>query len=163
MKNYSKMTLVLLSFLFLLALVSNVHADYNYNSYTYTDVSDTVSYSEDLDGFNRGFSLRHTSSVPRTNSIVGCDYYDWTYDLRKCKKTAYYNGYREDYYSYSNKIDLDYYRAPYNQDQALKEAFRTYQQSSKQQYQLESQRINFAQRRYYGYGYSGARYYRFGW
>lgn len=164
MRNYLKMTLTIFGLMFLSSFfLSNVSAGYSYNTYTYTDVSDTILYSEDLYGENRGFSLTHKSSVPRTNPSVGCDYYDWTYDLRKCKKTAYHNGYREDYYSYYNKVDLDYYRAPYDQDKALKEAFKTYQQSSKQQYQLESQRINLAQRRNYGYGYSGARYYRYGW
>src|SRR3989344_4091577 len=159
MRNYSKMTLSVFSALFLLLLASFASA---YPSYTYTDVSETISYSEDLEGGNRGFTLKHTSSVPRTNPSIGCDYYDWTSDFRKCRHTAYYNGYTEDYYGYSNNDDS---RTYYDQDKALKEAFKTYQQSSKQQYQLESQRINMAQRRYggYGYGYSGARYYRYGW
>lgn len=161
MNNYSKMTLVVFSALSLMFLASFASA---YQPYTYRDVSETISYNEDLAGENRGFSLMHKSSMPRTNPLVGCDYYDWTSDFRKCRHTAYYNGYSEDYYGYSNNDDS---RAYYDQDKALKEAFKTYQQSSKQQFQLESQRINMAQRRYsyggYGYGYSGARYYRYGW
>jgi|SRR3989344_7113619 len=161
MRNYSKMTLSVFSALFLLLLASFASA---YPSYTYTDVSETISYSEDLEGGNRGFTLKHTSSVPRTNPSIGCDYYDWTSDFRKCRRTAYYNGYSEDYYGYSNNnINNGAY---YNQDKDSRDAFKTFQQSSKQQYQLESQRINMQQRRYgyggYGYGYSGTRY-RYGW
>ena len=86
MRNYSKMTLAVFSALFLLLLASLTSA---YPSYTYTDVSETISYSEDLEGGNRGFTLKHTSSVPRTNPSIGCDYYDWTSDFRKCRRTAY--------------------------------------------------------------------------
>ena len=154
------MTLFVFSALSFLLLASFASA---YPSYTYTDVSETISYSEDLEGGNRGFNLMHKSSMPRTNPAIGCDYYDWTSDFRKCRRTAYYNGYMMEDYSYSNNVDN---RAYYDQDKALKEAFKTYQQSSKQQYQLESQRINMQQRRYsyggYGYGYSGT-IYRYGW
>lgn len=162
MKNYLKMTMFVFSVLLLLLSVSYVGA---YPSYTYTDVSETVSYSEDLEGGNRGFNLMHKSSMPRTNPSIGCDYYDWTSDFRKCRRTAYYNGYSEDYYGY-NSVNSDN-RAYYDQDKALRDAFKTYQQSSKQQYQLESKRLDLANRRYgyggYGYGYFGASYYRYGW
>ena len=164
MNNYLKMTLFVFSLLFLVLPVSYVSA--YPNSYTYMDVSNTVSYTEDLEGGARGFSLKNTHPVSRMNSAIGCDYYDWTSDFRKCRRTAYYNGYSEDYYSYVNGNNDNSNIAYYDQDKALKEAFRTYQQSSKQQYQLESQRLSLANSRYYGgygYGYSGIRYSRYGW
>ncbi|MBS3081672.1 hypothetical protein J4416_01880 [Candidatus Pacearchaeota archaeon] len=166
MKNYVKGLLFAFVALILLSFVSSVSA---YPTYSYMDVSESVSYNEDLNGLDRGFSLKHTNSVPRTNPVIGCDYYDWTSDFRKCRRTAYYGGYTEDYYGYvSGNNNLN---SPYDQDKALRDAFKTYQQSSKQQYQLESKRLDLANRRYYGgygyggygYGYSGARYYRYGW
>ena len=103
MKNHLKMTLLSAVFLFALFLISQVSAQYyTYTpaSSSYTDITDSVSYSEDIAGENRGFSLRHTSTVPRTSMIRGCDYYDWTSNYRKCQRTAYYNGYTEDSYGY---------------------------------------------------------------
>ena len=169
MKNYLKMTLFMSSLLLLALSLTHPTSAYSYNSYTYMDVSNTVSYSESLDAGSRGFTLTNTHPVSRTNPIIGCDYYDWTSDFRKCRRTAIYNGYSQDYYGYvsgNNNPQAD--AAAYNQDAAVKEAFKTYQQSSKQQYQLESQRISLANSRYYGYGgygsgYSGARYYSYGW
>src|SRR3989344_4321558 len=92
-----------------------------------------------------------------------------TYSYMDVSESVYYGGYTEDYYGYvSGNNNLN---SPYDQDKALRDAFKTYQQSSKQQYQLESKRLDLANRRYYGgygyggygYGYSGARYYRYGW
>src|SRR3989344_3077892 len=170
MKNYSKPLLFILSIIFLVSLASSVFAYSNnpFASYTYTDVSDSVSYSEDLFGESRGFALKYQHSVPRTNPSIGCDYYDWTSDFRKCKVTAYYSGHYEEYYDYTRGND---YNSNYDKDKALKEAFKTYQQSSKQEYQLESKRIDtMNRRRYGGYGsgysnaryYSGSRYYTYG-
>jgi len=170
MKNYLKMTL--LTGAILLALFSTAQASAQYYTYTpassaYTDITDSVSYNEDIVGENKGFSLTHKSTVPRTSVIRGCDYYDWTSDYRKCRRTAYYNGYTEDSYGYSD-TRYENYRANYDQDKAVQQAFKTFQQDSNNQYKLESQRLNLKyQRRYggYGYGYSGARYtsYRWGW
>lgn len=166
MRDYLKMTMFVFASLILLASLADA---YSYSNYRNMDVSQSVSYDEDIEGGNRGFTLKHTSSVPRTNPIIGCDYYDWTSDFRKCRRTAYYNGYSEDYYGYVYGNNNDY-RSPYNQDAALKDAFKTFQQSSKQQFQLESKRIDSVNRRYYGYGgygygygYYGAGYYRYGW
>lgn len=166
MKNYLKMTLILgILFLSVLSL-SNTSAQYSYSpaSSSYTDITDTVSYNEDVLGENRGFSVRHTSTVPRNQVISGCDYYDWTSNYRKCRRTSRYNDYDEDRYSYSiyDRYHYDNFRAPYNQDEATKLAFKTYQQSSKQQFQLESQRLNLRERRRYGYGY-GSGYARYSW
>jgi hypothetical protein len=50
MKNYLKMTLAVMSLLFLFALTSNVSAAHAYNSYTYTD-QNSFSYVQNDDGF----------------------------------------------------------------------------------------------------------------
>ncbi len=172
MKNHLKMTLLIGLFVLSVLSLSNTSAQYSYSpaSSSYTDISDTVSYNEDVIGENRGFSVRHTSTVPRNQVISGCDYYDWTSNYRKCGRTSRYNdNYYQDDYSYSiyDRHHYDNFRAPYNQDEATKLAFKTYQQSSKQQYQLESQRINLRERRRSGYGYggygSGYARYSFGW
>lgn len=164
------MTLFAGLFILSILAVSSVNAQsYTYSpaSSAYTDITDTVAYSEDVIGENRGFSVRHTSTVPRNQVISGCDYYDWTSNYRKCGRTSKYNDYYEDDYSYSiyDRYHYDNYRAPYNQDEATKLAFKTYQQSSKQQYQLESQRITARNNRRFGYGGYGSGYsrYRFGW
>ncbi len=171
MNNYSKMTLFV-GVIFLavssIAQVSAQYYTYTPASSAYTDVTDSVSYFEDIVGENRGFSLTHKSTVPRTSVIQGCDYYDWTSDYRKCRRTAYYNGYTQDYYGYSDSQRYDNYRANYDQDKAVQQAFKTFQKDSDNQFKLDSQRLNLRyQRRYggYGYGYSGARYssYRWGW
>src|SRR3989344_1635883 len=150
MKNYLKMTLAVFTLVF---FVSNVSAGYYFDVNTYTD---TISYSEDVVGEHRGFSVTY----PEDKYENDCGYYDWTYDLRKCKRTAYYDKYYVEYYGYNVNKD----RYSYDKDAIMKEAFKTYQQSSKQQYQLESQRMNLEHRRSYyyggyGYGYSGIRYY----
>ena|SRR3989338_6445442 len=172
MKNHLKMTLLAGVILLALLSVSNASAISQYYTYTpassgYTDISETVSYAEDIAGENRGFSLRHSSTVPRTSMIRGCDYYDWTSDYRKCRRTAYYNGYTEDSYGYSDSYNN--YRANYDQDKAVQLAFKTFQQDSQAQIRFESekQRLKY-QRRYggYGYGYSSYGGYgrmRWGW
>ena len=173
MNNYLKMTFfasVLFLALFTISSASAQYYTYTPASSGYADITDTVSYNEDVIGENRGFSLAHKSTVPRTSVIRGCDYYDWTSNYRKCQRTAYYKGYEEDYYGYSDSQRYDNYRAYYDQDKAVDKAFKTYQQSSKQQFQLESQRLNLRhQRNYGGYGYGYGRYgggyssYRWGW
>lgn len=155
MNNYVKVML----FIFATALLFATQVSaYSYNSYTDTN---SFSYSEDLGGANRGFTIMHSTSMPRTNPSIGCDYYDWTSDFRKCRRTAYYDGHIEDYYAY---YDGYYNHNNYDEEKVVKEAFKTYQQSSKQQYQLESKRLDSMNKRYgYGSGYSGVRYYRYGW
>ena len=170
MKNYLKMTLLLAAILlFLPKITSAQYYTYTPASSSYTDITDSVSYNEDVIGENRGFSLTHSSIVPRTSVIRGCDYYDWTSNYRKCQRTAYYNGYTEDYYGYSDSQRYDNYRAPYDQDKALQSAFKTFQQDSNNQYKLESQRLNLRYQRYsgsYGSGYTrygGYSSYSWGW
>ena len=133
MKNHLKMTLLAGVILLALLSVSQASAIAQYYTYMpassgYTAITDDVSYSEDIVGENRGFSLTHKSSMPRTSVIRGCDYYDWTSDYRKCRRTAYYNGYEEDYYGYTDSRSYDDYRAYYDQDKALQQAFKTFQQ-----------------------------------
>lgn len=152
MNNLLKKTLF--SAIILLTTLSAISQSYAYTpaSSSYTDISDTFSYNEDITGNNRGFNIKHTSTLPRNEIIKGCDYYDWTSNYRKCKQTAKYNGYTE-----SNT------KKSYNMDKTINEAFRTYQQSSRQQYQLESQSTN-SRNRYggHGYGYYGG-YGRYTW
>lgn len=171
MKNYLKMTLF--AGLFVLSILAISQASAQYYTYTpassgYTDITDTVSYNEDLQGDNRGFSLRHTSTVPRTEVIRGCDYYDWTSNYRKCRRSSSYreDGYYENYgYNNYDRYHYDNFRAPYNQDRAVDLAFKTYQQSSKQRYQLDSQALNlrYQRSRSYGYGGYGSGYARYSW
>ena len=170
MKNYLKMTLFTGFLVMSILAISQSSAMMQYYTYTpasssYTDVVDSVSYSEDLQGDNRGFALEHTSTVPRNEMINGCDYYDWSSNFRRCRRTAQYNDRYTDTYSYDtyDRYHYDNFRAYYDQDKALKEAFKTYQQSSKQKYQLDSQAINLRyQRRNGGYG-SGYGRYRWSW
>ena len=68
MKNYVKGLLFAFVALILISFVSSVSA---YPTYSYMDVSESVSYNEDLNGLDRGFSLKHTNSVPRTNTVIG--------------------------------------------------------------------------------------------
>src|SRR3989344_1119344 len=139
MKNYSKPLLFILSIIFLVSLASSVFAYSNnpFASYTYTDVSDSVSYSEDLFGESRGFALNYKPSIPRTNPSIGCSYSVWTPEFRKCGISPYQGRHYERYYRYNNGND---YNNNYDKDKALKEAFETHQQNSRQQYQLESQK-----------------------
>ncbi len=155
MKSYLKITLfstIIFLTIFISSQTSAIIQSYTYSpaSSSYTDISDTFSYNENVAGNNRGFNIKHTSTIPRNEVIKGCDYYDWTSNFRKCKQTAKYNGYTE------NNL-----KNPYNIDKTISEAFRTYQQSSRQQYQLESQNAN-SRHRYGGYGY-GYQNYRWGW
>ncbi|MBS3083762.1 hypothetical protein J4423_03085 [Candidatus Pacearchaeota archaeon] len=165
MRNYLKMTLFVFSALFLLLLASFASA-YPSNINTYTD-RDTFSYNENVDGNNRGFSLAFTDrdSVPVRGYgyCKGYDYYDWSYGGKKCASSRYYDPYYADmpYYSDNAYNNIDH-------NTVLKDAFKTYRESKKQEAQLEAKRIALEERkRYsyggYGYGYSGARYYRYGW
>ncbi len=166
MKNYLKMTLFVGLFLLSILSISSHAYAYSPASSSYTDITDTVSYNEDILGENRGFSVKHSSTVPRNQVISGCDYYDWTSNYRKCGRTSRYNdNYYEDDYSYSiyDRYHYDNYRAPYNQDKAVDLAFKTYQKSVEQQTKLESQRINLRERRRYGGYSSGYARYSFGW
>ncbi|MEK6909391.1 MAG: hypothetical protein AABX23_05055 [Nanoarchaeota archaeon] len=157
MKNYSKMTLFVLSFLFLFS-ISNVSASHFYNTYTYTD---SLVYTEDHKGEHRGFAL----AFPEDKYGIDCGYKDWTYNARKCKRTALYDYQYVEYYGYNAHKDAN----SYDRDKIFKEAFKTYQQNSKYEYQLELKRIEEENRnRYrnyggYGHGYSGHRYYTYGW
>lgn len=171
MKNYLKMTLFSAAILIVLFSLSQASAQYYYTyspaSSAYADITDTVSYAEDIRGEDRGFTLTHKSSVPRRDIIRGCDYYDWTSNYRKCRRTAYYAGYEEDYYSYSDSNRYDDYRAYYDQDKAVEQAFKTFQKDSENQFKLDSQRLTLRYQRRYGYRYggygSGYARYRFGW
>ncbi len=149
MKNRLKIILFSTLMLLTIFLTSQTIA-YTPASSSYTDISDTFSYNEDVIGENRGFNIKHTSTIPRNELIKGCDYYDWTSNFRKCKQTAKYNGYVE-----SNT------KKSYNMDKTISEAFRTYQQSSRQQFQLESKKSN-SRYNYGGHGY-GYRNYHWGW
>ncbi len=155
MKSYLKITLfsaIVVLTIFISSQTSAIIQAYTYTpaSSSYTDISDTFSYSENVVGNNKGFNIKRTSTIPRSEVIKGCDYYDWTSNFRKCKQTAKYKGYTEDNLKKS-----------YNMDRPISEAFRTYQQSSRQQYQLEIQNAN-SRHQYNGYGY-GYQIYRWGW
>ena len=138
---------------------------YSPASSSYVDITDTVSYNEDVIGENRGFSLKRTSTAPRSSVVRGCDYYDWTSNYRKCGNTAKYSDSYIESYSYDNydKYHYDNFRAYYDQDKALELSFKTFQKSTEQQTKLETLRINSRNnRRYGGYG-SGYARYSFGW
>ncbi len=156
MKSYLKITLF--SAIFVLAILNSSQTSAIIQAYTYTpasssytEISDTFSYNEKVVGDNKGFNVKHTSTIPRNEIVKGCDYYDWTSNFRKCKQTAKYNGYTE-----------DNFKRNYNIDRTINEAFRTYQQSSRQQYQLESQKANLKYQYSYGY-YNGYGRYTWGW
>lgn len=159
MKNYLKMTLAVISLLFLLA--SSASAVHAYNTYTYTD-RDTFSYDERINGQNNGFDIEFTDYDRRPS-----------YDRYSYGNRGYSNcGDRYSWRSYGcdKYDDRPYYFEAYNDidhNTVLKEAFKTYQQNSKYEYQLEAKRIALEDRRRfgygYGYGYSGHRYYSYGW
>jgi len=146
------MTLLLLGLVFL-AFFANSASAYSYGSY---NSDDSFYYKENVDGSERGFSINFKDNdVVPVRGYTYCGYYDWTSNGRKCARSGYdVLHYQNDAY---NKID---------HNAVLKDAFKTYQQSSKQQYQLESKRIDAMNRRHYGYGYgygySGVRY-SYGW
>jgi hypothetical protein len=149
-----KINRILFSALLAFLLVSSVSA-YGYNTYTYTD-KDSFAYNENVNGQDRGFKISFTDtdtrySYPNRGYSYCNGYYNWRY--KGCDR--YYD-------------DRPYYQDAYqslDHDAVLKEAFKTYQQSSRQEYQLEAKRIALEQRnRYsYGYGYSSHRYYSYGW
>ena len=161
MKNYSKMTLFAFLALSLLFLTSTVDA-YSYNTYTYTD-RDSFSYREDLAGNNQGFTLSDESNSPIAGmDYTYCGYYDWSAYGKRCARTRSYG-----YYG-----DRPYYpdHAYYNKDAVLKEAFKTYQQSRRDETKIRMEELRLEQRRQYdgyryrhGYGYSGVSYYQYGW
>ena len=155
MKNYSKMTLFGFLSLSLLLLASSVSA-YSYN--TYTD-RDTFRYDEVVSGENRGFTVEFNQDrKPVSRGYTYCEgygYYDWSYSGKKCAQSY---GYGSRPY-YPNQA----YYNQYDYDATLKEAFKTYQQSTKQESQLEAKRIALEERRMYNYGGYGYGYYRYGW
>ncbi|MEK6915448.1 MAG: hypothetical protein AABW89_02820 [Nanoarchaeota archaeon] len=163
MRNYFKGTFVLFALSFFILSAYTVDA-YSYNSYTYTD-RDSFSYRENINGGNDGFRIDFTDTDTkyRGRGYTYCKsqgYYDWSYNGRRCKNSYGYYG-DMPYYKDNSYDNID-------QDAVLKEAFRTYQQNSKYEYQLELKRIALEERRRYnyggyGYGYSGARYYSYGW
>jgi hypothetical protein len=147
MKNYSKMTLIVLSFLFLVAFADNASASFS---------KDNFVYIEDHSGAERGFAV----NFPRNND---CGYRDWTADGRKCARTAYYDYEYVEYYGYKPYGRID-------QQAVIKEAFKTYQQNSKLQYKYDydTKKLDYEYRpyRYYGYHYYPRhhyRYYSYGW
>lgn len=150
------MTLFVISALFLVALAGLTSAAHPYNTYTYTDRND-FSYNEN----DNGFRISSTNNEPVARGYTYCGYYDWSYGGKRCARSLANRPYYPDHASYDD----------YDQDAAIKEAFRTYQQTSKYKYQLEAKRIALEERnrydhyRYggYGYGYSGVRYYSYGW
>ena len=163
MNNYLKMTLFALSFLFLIS-IGFASAYHPYNTYSYTD-RDSFSYNEDINGNDDGFRISFTDADNYRSYGYGnrgyakCgDYYSWR--SYGCDKYGYYGDGL--YYNDNSYNNLDH-------NAVLKEAFKTYQQKSKQQYQLEAKRIALEERRRYGYyggygyGYSGVRYYSYGW
>jgi hypothetical protein len=135
------------------------------SAYSYNDQY-TFSYSES----NNGFAIGQTNSNKQTSSNY-CDsgaYYDWSSDGRYCRQTEYYNGRRVDRY-YTLEDDTYAEKPAYDQDKAIAQAFKTYQQTSKQKYQLASQHLNLQYQRKYNYGYArsssswSGRVYRWGW
>ena len=147
MNNYSRMTFIALSFVFLFALVSTVSAAHPYNTYTYTD-RDSFSYNENDNGFRISSSERDNYGYGNRGYTRCGEIYSWR--SYGCGSRYYADRpYYPDHVSYG-----------YDQDMAIKEAFKTYQQRSKQEYQLEVRRIGLEERRRYsyggyGYGYSG--------
>lgn len=151
------MTLIVCSLALLMAFAPTTSAGYG-GTYTYTD-RDSFSYNEDLGGDNRGFNIQFSD----TDTAYSYGNRGYTY----CKGQDYYSwrssGCRDSYGKYYGDQQYPNEYNSLDHNAVLKEAFKTYQQSSKQQYQLESQRIKLSERRFNGYGGSGARYYRYGW
>lgn len=151
MNNYSKMTLFVVSALFLVAFAGFASAAHPYNTYTYSD-RNTFSYNENDHGFRISSSERdhsHYSYGNRGYSHCG-DTYSWR---------SYGCGSR-----YSNRPyypDHAWYQNDYDEDAAIKMAFDSYNKGRQYDYQIEKLRIQeeAKKNRYryggYGSGYSG--------
>lgn len=158
------MTLFALSFVFLVALAGFTSASHPYNTYTYSD-RDAFSYNEN----NNGFRIASDDSY-RTTNVRGytyCGYYDWSYGGRKCAHSLANRPYYPDHAFYGD----------YDKDAAIKDAFRTYRDSKKYDYQIKikeyDQEIRLKELeledryrrdrfRHSGYGY-GYTHYSYGW
>ena len=133
---------ILTTFALLLLLVLGINSVSAY-SHTTFEVSDRITYTEDIKGENRGFSLKRSSDVSRLTGPYG--YYDWSY-----RPNVNYP--RSDSYRISDRLAL--------------QAFSTFQQDSQAQNRLELERernrhrFGFFGRRYGGYGYGGYGYSR---
>jgi hypothetical protein len=122
------------------------------SAFSFSDIFESFTFSEDIQGENRGFSVTYSTNLPKQNSISGCNYYDWTSDGRKCKKTLSHTNQRA--IDFSNDAYFDA-RHSYNRDKAYDNAFRTFQRDS--QLQLQNERARERERnrnRYSNFGYS---------
>jgi len=123
--------------LFSIIAINNVSA---FDHTNFNQLSDSIIYRENISGGDRGFSLRRSSDVSR-QTIYG--HYDWSYNPRNVR------------YSNSNSDRIS--------DRLVLEAFKTFQQDSKDRTQLERDRERNRNRyphygsRYggYNYGYGG--------
>ncbi|MCH7568036.1 MAG: hypothetical protein IIA87_01310 [Nanoarchaeota archaeon] len=105
-------------------------------SHSFFDLSDKIVFKEDIMGEDRGFSLRRSTQVPRL-TVHG--YYDWSY-----RPDVLYP--HSDRYRVSDRLAL--------------EAFKTFQQDSRDQNELEriKERNRFRYGSYFGYGYGSRGY-----
>lgn len=153
MNNYSKMTLFVVSALFLVAFAGFASAAHPYNTYTYSD-RNTFSYDESDNGFRISSSERdssHYSYGNRGNYHCG-DVYSWrSYGCHRYSNRPYYP-------------DHAWYQNDYDKDAAIKMAFDAYTKSRQYDYQIEKLRIQEEAKQYryryggYGSGYSGRTY-----
>jgi hypothetical protein len=97
------------------------------SAYHTSRVTETWSYNEDLKGGKRGFTLSYNSNIPaRHYPKQECEFYDWRYGSR-CNP-SYYN-YPSYYYDEARSSRGSY--KSFNEDKFVREAFRTYQQNSR--------------------------------
>ena len=119
-----------------LVLTLNVVSAYSHSSF---ELSDKVTFKEDIFGGDRGFSIKRSTQIPR---LTASGYYDWSY-----RPDVVYP--HPDSYRVSDRLAL--------------EAFRTFQRDSGDQNELErikEKRSRFRYGSYFsygsrGYGYSG--------
>ena len=118
-------------FLLTVLLISMVGAYSNF------DIKETWRYSETITGSSRGFTLTHTSSVPRDT----CGYYDWSANPRYCGPQINTN----------------------NQDRQITSAFQTFQRDSQKQLDIEkqAQMQRYQRYNYFSYSYPYYGYYSF--
>ena len=128
LKLFTLFGLVAISILTLNAVSAYNHATFQ--------LSDSITYNEDIIGEDRGFSLRRTADVSR-KTIHG--YYDWSYR----PKDVFYPD--QNSYRISDRLAL--------------EGFRTFQQDSRDQSKIDLE-IERNRNRYFGYG--GYRSYGYG-
>jgi len=121
--------IILLSFMFLSALLLSLSVTSAYSIGTFT-LSDSISYHENVKGKDRGFSLTRSNDVSR---LTPQGYWDWHYR----PKVVYPNP--------STHIISD--------NLAL-ESFRTFQRDSDNEYKLRLERERNRYRYGYSYGYN---------